>query len=239
MFCVYGCGQEALFQLKNGKWCCSRSPSSCIVIREKRSKSIKKTLSKPEKRIEMSEVMKKVWENPAKRKEFIEVFIKTQNRPELKEKNKKRFIEDNPMKRPEVASKFKGEKNSMKRPEVLKKISGENSSSKRPEVRIKFLGPNNGNWNPNREEVCAPYTENFFDLELRTRICNEQDFLCPVCKEILGYYRLTLHHIDYIKRNDLRENLVMVHNNCHAKTNYNREFWKQNLEVYNEDLLKR
>ena len=27
--CDYGCGQEAKFQLKNGKWCCSKSQNSC------------------------------------------------------------------------------------------------------------------------------------------------------------------------------------------------------------------
>jgi len=27
--CEYGCGQEAKYQLKNGKWCCSKSSNSC------------------------------------------------------------------------------------------------------------------------------------------------------------------------------------------------------------------
>lgn len=38
--CDYGCGQEAHFQLKNGKWCCSKSRNECPSIREKNSKSI-------------------------------------------------------------------------------------------------------------------------------------------------------------------------------------------------------
>jgi len=36
MICEYGCGQEANYQLKNGKWCCSKTPKSCIKIIEKR-----------------------------------------------------------------------------------------------------------------------------------------------------------------------------------------------------------
>jgi hypothetical protein len=36
--CDYGCGQEAQHQLKNGKWCCSKSYNSCPTIRKKYSK---------------------------------------------------------------------------------------------------------------------------------------------------------------------------------------------------------
>lgn len=35
--CDYGCGQEAKYQMKNGKWCCSKFVSSCRVIRNKNS----------------------------------------------------------------------------------------------------------------------------------------------------------------------------------------------------------
>lgn len=31
----YGCGQEAKYQLKNGKWCCFKSQNSCPMIRKK------------------------------------------------------------------------------------------------------------------------------------------------------------------------------------------------------------
>jgi len=34
MLCNYGCGQEAKFQLKNGKWCCSKSQNSCKQLKE-------------------------------------------------------------------------------------------------------------------------------------------------------------------------------------------------------------
>ena len=40
--CDYGCGQEAHFQLKNGKWCCSRHPSSCPQIKEKCREGLKR-----------------------------------------------------------------------------------------------------------------------------------------------------------------------------------------------------
>ena len=37
MLCDYGCGQEAKYQLKNGKWCCSKSSNSCPVNKKKNS----------------------------------------------------------------------------------------------------------------------------------------------------------------------------------------------------------
>lgn len=49
--CEYGCGQEAKFQLKNGKWCCSKSFNSCPKMREKNSKMNKGKL--PPKFIEI------------------------------------------------------------------------------------------------------------------------------------------------------------------------------------------
>lgn len=35
MLCDYGCGQEALFQFKNGKWCCSKNQNTCPSMKEK------------------------------------------------------------------------------------------------------------------------------------------------------------------------------------------------------------
>ena len=40
--CDYGCGKEALHQLKNKKWCCEDSYNKCISARNKNSDGIKK-----------------------------------------------------------------------------------------------------------------------------------------------------------------------------------------------------
>lgn len=39
--CDYGCGQEATYQLKSGKWCCSKSVNSCTEMRRKNSQGAK------------------------------------------------------------------------------------------------------------------------------------------------------------------------------------------------------
>lgn len=43
--CDYGCGQEAHFQLKNGKWCCSKHWNSCPQLRKKNSEGCKKSFA--------------------------------------------------------------------------------------------------------------------------------------------------------------------------------------------------
>ena len=39
--CDYGCGQEATFQLKSGKWCCSKSVNSCPEMRRRNREGIR------------------------------------------------------------------------------------------------------------------------------------------------------------------------------------------------------
>jgi hypothetical protein len=41
MECQYGCGKEAKFQLKNGKWCCEARSQKCSEVRRKNSESSK------------------------------------------------------------------------------------------------------------------------------------------------------------------------------------------------------
>lgn len=40
--CEYGCGKDAGHQLKNNKWCCSKSPNSCEAVKIKNGKGLKK-----------------------------------------------------------------------------------------------------------------------------------------------------------------------------------------------------
>jgi len=39
--CDYGCGQEATYQFKNGRWCCSKSTSLCYGLKNKISNTLK------------------------------------------------------------------------------------------------------------------------------------------------------------------------------------------------------
>lgn len=59
--CQYGCGNKALYQLKNGKWCCSYSYSVCVgkrVIKELKSNEYERILKNKMllKEIDQSEI---------------------------------------------------------------------------------------------------------------------------------------------------------------------------------------
>jgi len=65
---------------------------------------------------------------------------------------------------------------------------------------------------------------------LRESIRQRDDYVCQMCgihqDELDGWYKqLDVHHIDYDKDNCNPENLITLCRKCHAKTNYNREYW--------------
>jgi hypothetical protein len=68
--CDYGCGQEAKYQFKNGKWCCSKSHNSCLVKRKKHSIQMKKIYKDPNSifhsiiyRKNLSNGVKNIWKD--------------------------------------------------------------------------------------------------------------------------------------------------------------------------------
>lgn len=73
--CEYGCGNEAKFQLKNGKWCCCEKFNTCPEVRRKNSETNKRKQSGEnngmygrkqtiESRRKNSESNKRAWADP-------------------------------------------------------------------------------------------------------------------------------------------------------------------------------
>jgi len=104
ILCDYGCGQEAKFQLKNGKWCCSKSQNSCIKIRKKFSVS---ATGKPgtwlgrkhteEEIIKMKKGMKGISHPKAKNKpksENHKIKISLSNKGKVKSEDHRRKISE-------------------------------------------------------------------------------------------------------------------------------------------------
>jgi 5-methylcytosine-specific restriction endonuclease McrA len=56
--CEYGCGQEAKYQFKNGKWCCSKSTNSCFGNRQKKREQLKGISLSIEHKKKLSEAKK-------------------------------------------------------------------------------------------------------------------------------------------------------------------------------------
>ena len=61
MKCAYGCGEGARYQLKNGKWICSESPTKCVINRGKNSKGVYKAYKEGRKKYEGQFEGKREW----------------------------------------------------------------------------------------------------------------------------------------------------------------------------------
>lgn len=74
-----------------------------------------------------------------------------------------------------------------------------------------------------------PYPQEFYDIRpmIRKRDCLK----CALCGEshfdLYGEtgHGLDVHHIDYDKQNIDESNFISLCRVCHAKTNFNRDFW--------------
>lgn len=71
-----------------------------------------------------------------------------------------------------------------------------------------------------------PYNQEW-TKELRDRIRNRDNHICQLCmiKESDLKKKLTVHHIDYDKKNCDEGNLIALCHSCNIKVNYNRVFW--------------
>jgi transcriptional regulator with XRE-family HTH domain len=95
-----------------------------------------------------------------------------------------------------------------------------------------------------------PYepNENFsyhviWNSKLRLKIRTRDGFKCKLCgcsdseHRIKYHHPLTVHHIDYDKKNCKDENLISLCKSCHAKTNENRPFWYKILSNLMRGIL--
>ena len=66
---------------------------------------------------------------------------------------------------------------------------------------------------------------------LRISIRERDHYTCQLCKEKQGDEALSVHHIDYDKRNCNSDNLISLCRTCHTKTNTNRSEWQRYLTL--------
>lgn len=67
-----------------------------------------------------------------------------------------------------------------------------------------------------------PYSVDWTET-LKRSIRERDNYICKLCNQ----YGNVVHHIDYDKKNNNPDNLITLCNSCHAKTNYNREYWRE------------
>jgi len=65
--------------------------------------------------------------------------------------------------------------------------------------------------------------------KLKEFIRNRDNRTCRECKKTEDElaYLLSVHHIDYNKKNNSKDNLISLCRSCHSKTNFNRQDWKK------------
>jgi 5-methylcytosine-specific restriction endonuclease McrA len=71
-----------------------------------------------------------------------------------------------------------------------------------------------------------PYSKNW-TKNLKESIRQRDQYLCQICyidqRELST--KLSIHHIDYNKKNCTPNNLISLCNPCHMKTNAKRDLW--------------
>lgn len=101
------------------------------------------------------------------------------------------------------------------------------SKESRQKIAKAFTLENHWNWQGGKS--FEEYSQEFYDiryfiLKRDNHICQNQN-----CEHKTN--NLDCHHIDYNKQNNNPNNLITLCDSCHAKTNYNRQYW---INYYNE-----
>jgi len=100
-----------------------------------------------------------------------------------------------------------------------------------------FRGENHPNWQGGKS--FEPYGLEF-NSEIRQQIRERDNFTCQECnytEDQLGR-TLSIHHIDYDKRNNDPENLVSLCNSCHSQTNFSRADWTEYFKERKRGIRK-
>ena len=83
------------------------------------------------------------------------------------------------------------------------------------------------------------YPKDFYNIKKYIRIkYNNYDYISGIHKNICDTKELSIHHIDYNKNNNNKNNLIPLSKFNHGKTNYNRFFWNR-LFIYSLEIDKK
>lgn len=102
-------------------------------------------------------------------------------------------------------------------------------------IRLANLGEKSPSW---RGGISfEPYAPEF-NKQLKELIRQRDDYKCQKCgmPECENIRKLDIHHIDYIKKNCLPNNLIALCVRCNAKVNFNRDYW---TEYFKEIISKK
>lgn len=112
--------------------------------------------------------------------------------------------------------------------EIRKKISealkGRKLSKEwKKKISKSMRGKRNGSWRGGKS--FEPYSVDWTET-LRQSIRERDHYTCQLCGKQQGNRAFAIHHIDYNKKNNNPDNLITLCCICHAKTGFNRKYWK-------------
>ena len=100
-------------------------------------------------------------------------------------------------------------------------------------IIINNSGKNHYNWKGGIS--CEPYCDAWADKEYKESIKERDGYQCLNSDCWKTSNRLTIHHIDYNKKNCHPYNLITLCGSCNSRANYNREEW---FKFYNNMIKK-
>jgi hypothetical protein len=104
---------------------------------------------------------------------------------------------------------------------------------------LNMCGDRNLNWKGGIS--CEPYCDVWLDKEFKEDIKKRDNYKCqnPNCLGRTGHAaQLTIHHIDYNKKNCSPSNLITLCRSCNAKANYNRDLHMERYRIIMTDKYK-
>lgn len=226
MICDYGCGQEGKYQLKNRKWCCSKSQNSCPILRKKFSESHKGEKNYWYGKYRSEETKRKMSENHADVSDKNHPMYGKHHTEESKKKNREKQTWQKGKNNPMYEVRLFGEKN----PFYGKSHTEKSKSKMRVAKQGLYEGKNNPNWKGGVSKF--PYASDW-GPKVKRKVLERDNHVCQKCGEIEN---LAVHHIDYNKMKCDSTNLITLCNVCNGKANFEREEWQK---LYEEIMMRR
>jgi len=129
-------------------------------------------------------------------------------------------------------------KKAMDNSEIIERMRNNHadvSAEKNPMFGVHRFGKDSPGWQNGKslEEYGAE-----FNNTLKELIRNRDNHKCQICgcPEVECIKKLSVHHIDYNKKNNNTNNLIALCMRCHLKTNYNRNKWE---EYFNGRIVRK
>ena len=119
---------------------------------------------------------------------------------------------------------------------IIKRFAGSHHSKKtKLKMSKSAMGKNNSSWQGGLS--FEPYSPEF-NRQLKELIRQRDGYKCQLCgmPECENISKLTIHHIDYVKKNCLPDNLITLCRSCNAKVNFDRDYWE---EYFKEKILEK